>query len=82
MAIRAKTHAKRVIDIDGPDGNAFALLAYANTFGKQLGFDKEKLSKIRDEMMSGDYQNLLKVFDANFGHVVDLVSDNFDDEDE
>ena len=82
MAIRAKTHAERVIDIDGPDGNAFALLGYANTFGKQLGFDNVKLAKIRDEMMSGDYQNLLKVFDANFGHVVDLVSDNFDDEDE
>ena len=82
MAICNKTRSKLTIDIDGPDGDAFALLGYASTFGKQLGFDNVKQAKIRDEMMSSDYQNLLKVFDANFGHVVDLVSDNFDNEDE
>lgn len=56
-----------VIDITGPDGNAFALMGYARRFAKQLELDS---SAIINEMMSGDYENLLKVFDSKFGSVV------------
>ena len=58
-----------VIDLTGPDGNAFALMAYARMFAKQLGIDSEK---IIHEMMRGDYQNLVNVFDGYFGDYVIL----------
>ncbi len=58
-----------VIDLTGPDGNAFALLGYATKFAKQLNFDGDK---IINKMMEGDYENLLKVFDRYFGDYVIL----------
>jgi hypothetical protein len=58
-----------VIDLTGPDGNAFALMGYANRFAKQLGLDGKAITA---EMMSGDYENLIEVFDRNFGDFVIL----------
>ena len=58
-----------IIDLTGPDGNAFALMGYANRFAKQLGLDGKTIT---NEMMSGDYENLLEVFDNNFGDFVIL----------
>jgi len=72
MAIRKKSALRRrkiEIDLTGPEGNAYCLLAYAEDFCKQLGKDWKKIS---EEMMSGDYENLLKVFDREFGSIVDL----------
>jgi len=56
-----------IIDLTGPDGNAFALMAYAKKFAKELGID----SPI-DEMMQGDYEHLLLTFDKYFGDFVIL----------
>lgn len=56
-----------VIDLTGPDGNAFALIGHANRLAKQLGFKSPA-----DEMMQGDYEHLLEVFDKNFGDYVIL----------
>ena len=68
--IRKKQPKKEiVIDLTGPDGNAFALMGYARQFSKQLGLDS---NKIINEMTSGDYENLLEVFDKNFGSFVIL----------
>lgn len=58
-----------IIDITGPDGNAFALMGYAKRFAKQLGMDSKS---IIEDMMSGDYENLLEVFDSHFGDFVIL----------
>ena len=58
-----------VIDLTGPDGNAFALMGYANRFAKQLGLNFKSPA---DEMMQGDYEHLLEVFDKNFGDYVTL----------
>ena len=70
MVIRAKQLDREVvIDLTGPEGNAFCLLGYAKNFGKQLGLDYKA---IQEEMMSGDYENLLEVFDRNFGEYVVL----------
>ena len=55
------------IDLSGPDGNAFVLLGYAKTYAKQLGLD---VDCIQDEMKSGDYENLIEVFDKYFGEFV------------
>ena len=58
-----------IIDLTGPDGNAFALLGFAKNFANQLGLEFEK---INDEMTSGDYENLIQVFDKYFGSFVIL----------
>ena len=58
-----------VIDLTGPEGNAFVLLGYAKQHAKQLNFDEKKIT---DEMMSGDYEELLQVFDRYFGDYVIL----------
>jgi hypothetical protein len=57
------------IDLTGPDGNAYALMAYARRFSKQLEIDGDE---IISDMMSGDYENLISVFDKNFGSFVTL----------
>jgi hypothetical protein len=57
------------IDLTGPDGNAFALMGYANKFARQLGLD---FKEIQTEMTSGDYENLLEVFEEHFGEFVTL----------
>ena len=60
-----------IIDLTGPDGNAFALMAYAKRFATQFGWKDNGVSII-NEMMSGDYENLLQVFDKAFGEFVIL----------
>ena len=69
--IKSINEKKSVIEIDltGPDGNAFVLIGMAGKFAKQLGLD---INVIRTEMMSGDYENLLNVFEKNFGEYVTL----------
>jgi len=58
-----------IIDLTGPNGNAFSLLALAKDLSRQLDYDYELISK---EMTSGDYENLLEVFDSYFGTIVIL----------
>lgn len=71
MAILNKSDRSKIeIDISGPAGNAFALMGYARQYAKQLGKDP---SPIIAEMMPGDYENLIAVFDKNFGDYIDLV---------
>jgi hypothetical protein len=69
--IRAKEEKKGpiVIDLTGPDGNAFVLMGYAKRFAKQLDLDVDVIIK---EMKAGDYENLLQVFDNYFGSFVIL----------
>ena len=58
-----------VIDLTGPDGNAFVLLGKAKSYARRLGLDG---SEIQAEMMEGDYEHLLEVFDKYFGAFVIL----------
>ena len=57
------------IDLTGPDGNAFFLIGTASNLAKQLGLDR---NSIKEEMMKGDYENLVNVFDKHFGNFVTL----------
>ena len=75
MAIKKKEEMpNRTIEIDltGPDGNAYVLLAIADDLGKQLGYSEFKRKCIRDEMMLADYECLLQTFDREFGMLVTL----------
>lgn len=67
--IREKQQRQMIIDLTGPDGNAFVLLGIARKFAKQLDLDSEK---ILEEMKSSDYENLIEVFDQYFGDYVIL----------
>lgn len=68
---KQETNEPIIIDLTGPDGNAYALMAYAKRFATQLGW-KDRGSALINEMMSGDYENLLRVFDNAFGEFVIL----------
>lgn len=58
---------KMIIDLTGPDGNAYVLLGYAARLCKKFGLD---LEDVLSEMKSGDYENLIEVFDRYFGDFV------------
>ncbi len=72
--IRRKTERKPVINLDGPDGNAFALMAYAKRFAKDMGYVSDEA--ILNLMMDGDYTNLVRTFDKYFGEFVILETTN------
>jgi hypothetical protein len=58
-----------VIDLTGPQGNAYFLMGMVKKLSNQLDLNGNKILK---DMMSGDYENLIQVFDKNFGSVVTL----------
>ena len=61
--------AERSIDLTGPQGNAYFLLGYAESLAKDLGRDPKDIT---DRMKSGDYENLIEVFEKEFGEYVTL----------
>ena len=70
MAILKKPKQSGItIDLTGPQGNAYYLLGTAKNLAKQL--DLNGLA-IMEDMQSGDYENLLEVFDNHFGNIVTL----------
>ena len=73
--IRKSTRASEiVINLDGPNGNAFYLLRIAKQYAHSMGM---KASPIMSEMCAGtDYYELVKVFEKHFGHLVVLETSN------
>jgi hypothetical protein len=69
MIRKKQPQSEIVIDLTGNDGNAFVLMGYAKRLARQIGIEPQP---IIEEMMSGDYENLLEVFDRNFGDFVIL----------
>ena len=68
--IRKKQQSKyEIIDLTGPQGNAHYLMGRAIELSKSLGYDSDSILK---DMKSGDYDNLIKVFDRHFGSFVVL----------
>lgn len=57
------------IDLTGPQGNAHYLLGVAVKLCKQLDLNPKSIT---DEMMMGDYELLIDVFDSYFGDYVIL----------
>ena len=68
-SINSKKQTSIEIDLTGPDGNAFVLIAKASNFAKQLKLDG---NAITNEMRAGNHEHLLEVFDKHFGHFVTL----------
>lgn len=57
-------YRKPVIDLSGPEGNAFVLMAYAERWSRHLDVEPGMIAK---EMREGDYEHLLEVFEKYFG---------------
>jgi hypothetical protein len=72
MIRKKKNREEIVIDLTGPDGNAFALMGNAIRLAKMLGYSEEKKDKLMEDMQSGDYENLIQVFEDHFGDFVIL----------
>jgi hypothetical protein len=70
--IKEKSTLRRGIEIDltGEQGNAFYLLGTADNLAKQIGLDGKAIVA---EMMEGDYEHLVSVFDKHFGNIVTLL---------
>ena len=72
MAILTKQPRKQVIDLTGPQGNAFYLLGLAMNLSKQIGFSELATQGILEDMKNGDYEHLITRFDYHFGELIDL----------
>ena len=59
--------SKIEIDLTGPDGNAFVLLAITKDLCNKTGIEWDPVYK---EMTSGDYKNLLQTMDKYFGDIL------------
>ena len=68
-SIKKLNRGKMKIDLTGPHGNAFVLLGYARQLSDKFG---KNTGDILSRMQSSDYENLIKVFDAEFGDYVVL----------
>ena len=60
------------IDLTGPQGNAYYLLGLASRWAKELQFSDSYREEMLEKMKSSDYENLIKVFDDEFGSIVTL----------
>lgn len=69
MIRKKQSQPELVVDLTGPQGNAFYLLGLAGQLSKQLGLKPEQ---IMNEMKSSDYEALLETFDKYFGDYVIL----------
>ena len=69
MIRKKQRKSKLIIDLTGPDGNAFVLLGHAKQLAGMIGVPS---APILEEMMQGDYEHLLEVFDREFGTFVIL----------
>lgn len=61
-----------VVDLNGPQGNAFAIIGLARKLCRQMGIP---FNRVQAEMMSGDYDNLIRVFESYFGDWVIFKKD-------
>ena len=68
--IREKNEeASTIIDLDGPDGNAFNLIGILGSSFRKSGLDP---TEIIDEMMSKDYLNVVQTFEKYCGSTFTL----------
>lgn len=63
------SNVPKVIDIQGPLGNAFYILGVAEAICKNNDLNWDG---IKTEMISSDYENLCKTFIKHFGSIVEL----------
>ena len=60
------------IDLRGPDGNAWAIMAVVRSTLEQLCKDKAEIKDIMKDMQSSDYQHLLRVAQTSTGGIIEF----------
>lgn len=74
MTIKKKKHSpKIVLDLTGPQGNAFVVLGTIRQLMRRLGYPLHKEEEVMQELMSSDYEHLIKTADEYFGDYVDFL---------
>jgi len=73
MTLHATTTTRPVIDLNLEIGNVFKLLGLVGTYGKTLGWSAVKIADVKEEMMSDDYPNAVRVFERELGQYVDII---------
>ena len=68
--IEAEARVKPRIDLSGPDGNVFVLIAYARSYCCELEI---AFRQLQEEMTSGTYHHALFAFNKHFGEHVDIM---------
>lgn len=59
--IRSISDRKRPhVKFAGQDGNAFSILARVRDAMREVGWTKAEINEATDDMMSGDYDNLIR----------------------
>ncbi len=76
MIREAKSKDEYVVNLDGPDGNAYALMAIAKSLAYKIGYASDEVETMMKKMMSGDYKNLVKTFDEYYDGYVVLETTN------
>ena len=74
--IRETKNNELVINLDGSDGNAFALMGSAKRLAREIGYASDEVDVMLGKMTRGNYINLLKVFEEYFGSYVVLETTN------
>jgi hypothetical protein len=79
MIVRFKNQSQktrsRIIDLTGPAGKHWAILALAQDLCEQLKWNESKTRAIMDDIKSAkDYIGLIENFDKYFGDFVDLYT--------
>jgi hypothetical protein len=57
---------KPKLKLVGNDGNAFAIMAACRRAGMKAGWSTDRISDLLKRMMSGNYDNLLKIAAEEF----------------
>jgi len=63
---------KKIVDLQGPEGNAFFLLGLARILAEAMELKQPDGPAIQHEMLNGDYTHLLKVFKRYFSEHVEF----------
>ena len=61
---------KLILDLSGPDGNAFYLMGVAHHCATQLGWDRHKIKWLLKEMRTHDYAYLVELLESFFGDLL------------
>ena len=64
-----------IVDLSGPQGNAYALMGVARSIGRQLNRPYNEIKDVETKMMSGDYDHLVKVLFLEYGDFIEFKKD-------
>jgi len=73
MTIKKKKRSpKIVLDLTGPQGNAYVILGTIQRLMKTMKFHEAQIDAIMEEMTSKDYEHLVATAEKHFGKYIDF----------